>query len=453
MEAEQAELAELAELAAIGSAIRAELDSSSATSEHLRTARAGLIHYVTLPKQRGTVDELRHWMHLRSLRARYIAAACAGAGAAVSLWVWFRLPISFQIARTGTSERADIPGRVGDPIEATGPAPVALRFSEGSSVVLEQGGRARVLSAESAGARVLLETGTAEVSIVHRSQRPTHWNFDVGPFQVLVVGTKFRVSWNPHKQSFDLATWEGAVAITGTCLRGKRTVAAGEHVDLTCPSPHLALAAREPAHGGRADTEPPGPPRLAPEDAHLATGDDSAAARAGKSEGEGGLGATAGGHSVAPKKWRELLRAGKLAEAYRFAEQSDFAKVCRTARASELIALADAARLAGRIDRAVEALLAVRQRFRDSSDAATAAFALGRIAFDKQSAFGDAVQWFTTYLHERPDGPLMGDAVGRLMESRGHQGDRQGAQADARRYLLRFPEGPYAARAREILYE
>jgi hypothetical protein len=63
------------------------------------------------------------------------------------------------------------------------------------------------------------------------------------------------------------------------------------------------------------------------------------------------------------------------------------------------------------------------------------------------------VRWFKTYLTERPKGPLMGDAIGRLMEARLRAGDRTGARTDAEGYLRRFPDGPYAAQARGILAE
>ena len=54
---------------------------------------------------------------------------------------------------------------------------------------------------------------------------------------------------------------------------------------------------------------------------------------------------------------------------------------------------------------------------------------------------------------EQPSGPLMGDAVGRLMEARHRAGDGVAARRDAQRYLERFPRGPYAATASAILAE
>jgi TolA-binding protein len=129
------------------------------------------------------------------------------------------------------------------------------------------------------------------------------------------------------------------------------------------------------------------------------------------------------------------------------------AAVLATASQSELLGLADAARVVGETDQAVTLLTTLRRRFPGSANAAAAAFSLGRIAFERRGAYSEAVRWFSTYLEEAPNGPLMGDAVGRLMESRHRKGDRAGAHADAERYLRRFPRGPYASLATRLLDE
>jgi TolA-binding protein len=151
--------------------------------------------------------------------------------------------------------------------------------------------------------------------------------------------------------------------------------------------------------------------------------------------------------------WRVLIASGRYEQGLRAAERAGFEGVCQIANQGELLALADAARLSGRRARAVYALESLRRRFPRSDAAAAAAFALGRIAFEQGGTYDTAARWFSTYAAERPAGSLIGDAVGRLMESRQRAGDRAGARADAERYLRRFPDGPYAGTARVILAE
>src|SRR6185369_8028716 len=117
----------------------------------------------------------------------------------------------------------------------------------------------------------------------------------------------------------------------------------------------------------------------------------------------------------------------------------------------ELFALADAGRFFGLHARAGDALNALRRRFPGTPEAGTAAFTLGRIAFENENAYARAARWFDTYLREQPAGALMGDAFGRLIEAELRSGDRAGARASAQQYLRRFPGGPYASEARGVL--
>jgi TolA-binding protein len=418
----------------IGRKIREALDAEGSPAAEIRAARERLLVRVAARDVRG--DD-RGWLRrIAAFRRRtlvFFGTTTAIAAAAAVVLVWSRLPISFEVGTSGA------PGRLGDVVEATGAQPVALRFSEGSSIILDTGGRVRVLSAEPAGARVLIENGAMDVAIVHRKRQATRWRFEAGPFHVLVTGTKFHVAWNPKDQSFNLDTGEGQVVVSGACLPAPRAVNAGDSLRLGCPAPSLPAAARSSA-GARTVAAAAPPPPLAPP----ALGDGPAAAPASRASRGGGGGG---------EGWRELIAAGHYAEGLRAAERADFGRTCRTANEHELLALADAARLSGRSARALEALGVLRRRFPRSPAAATAAFALGRIAFERQHDYSAAARWFATYLDELPDGPLMGDAVGRLMEARHRAGRHAAARADAERYLRRFPEGPYAGTARTILAE
>jgi TolA-binding protein len=359
--------------------------------------------------------------------------ACGGfAAAAVVLVFALRLPVTFRVGATG------VPGRVGDLVEASRQEPVAVSFSEGSSIVVGATGRLRVLAAEAGGAHVLVENGTADVAIRHQTRHRTRWQFEAGPFHVLVSGTTFRLGWSPGDQMFALDLLEGTVVVSGACLAAPRTVTTGESMRLSCAP--AALAPQSAPVQGTLAAAPAAPLAALPGE--------------GEPVEETGFDAQPPAPRAAPRAdWRQLVLQGRYADGLRAAERAGFERACESAREDELLALADAARLSGRPTRAITALAMLRRRFPGSDAAGTAAFALGRIAFERGDAYGSAVRWFSTYITEQPSGPLIGDAVGRLMEARQRAGDRAGARADAERYLRRFPEGPYAGVARAILAE
>jgi transmembrane sensor len=346
------------------------------------------------------------------------------AAGAAGLWIWMRPP-TFQVGESRL-------GQLGDVIEGADGKATPLHFSDGSTVLLHEGGRMRVLSLKTGAARVLLEDGVIDATIAHRHSGKTRWDFEAGSYRVAVTGTRFRMSFHSGDESFSLSTTEGQVMVSGGCQKTPRTVSAGERIEPSC-SPHEALPPGQTSQtfqtfqtfmDSPASTEtPPARNREIAPMARAARGD----------------------------RWRELLAAGRLTEGLSAAERFGFARACQLATAKELLALADAGRFFGQDRRAVAALRVLRQRFPGSIDAGTAAFTLGRIAFERQNAYSEAANWFETYVREQPSGPLMGDAFGRLMEAKLRSGDFTGARANAQQYLRRFPEGPYASEARGVL--
>jgi TolA-binding protein len=411
-----------AELNRVGKKIRDALDTETAAGEEVRLGRQRFVEYVTRRSVGASSAEGRSWFGA----ARRISVGVLGVSAvAAAIGFWWRLPISFQV--DSDAGPAAIAGTAGDLIEANAVVPTAIRFSEGSSIVLERGGRLRVLALQSNGARVLVEKGAADVAIAHR-HGPGRWRFEAGPVSVDVTGTRFRVDWSPEQHSFGIELKEGSVIVGGDCLPTPRRVQRGDNLRISCGTgPAITTAKAElPTPTPTVEAKPAptrAPQLLAHRDPHASDGGD----------------------------WRALVAAGHYAEAVRAAERAGWTRVCRTANAVELLSLADAARLSGETSRAVEALVTLRQRFPASTSAATGAFSLGRLAFEKRGAYAEAARWFATYLNEQPQGALMGDAIGRLMEARDRAGDRAAARRDAERYLQRFPEGPYAGTARVIL--
>jgi TolA-binding protein len=402
----------------IGAYVREALAAETTQAEDIRVTRASFLQQVAtrnVQVSRRTRGPVPWWI--------LFLAGAAVAGALV-FWLRVRVPISFEIGGTG------MPGRMGDLVESRGKEPLAVRFSEGSSLFLHQGGRLRVLSSDARGARVLVEDGFVDAAITHVRRDKPHWNFEVGPFHVLVTGTRFQLDFHSEDQSLSLVTQEGQVLVSGACLSTPRAVSAGERLDLSCLLQEGRAALLQEERAAHAASAPGSSPAML---------EESAAP----------LGSDRGARST--PRWRELLAAGRLADGLQAVERADFNRVCQVATAKELLALADAARLYGRATRAMTALRVLRQRFPASPDAATAAFTLGRIAFERQHAYAEAADWFATCLREQPDGPLMGDSFGRLMEARARAGDQARARMDAQQYLRRFPEGPYASEARGIL--
>jgi transmembrane sensor len=366
-----------------------------------------------------------------------VAAACilffAGARRAA--------PLTFQV---GPSERplatamgTATPGVPGQWVAAANAERIPLRFSDGSVVRLEPSARARVVDVTDTGGRVALESGTVHAEIIHRER--TRWVVDAGPFEVRVTGTKFDVAWDPSQRQFTLALLEGSVAVSGCDLARPRVVTAGETFHARC---------RDDGPVGAEDPAParvPTPVRPADAPPVVALPPSRAAIPPTRT--------AAPNPDVSPPEgptWREALTLGHYAQALELAESAGLSSVCASADAGTLMELADAARFAGRPDRAEVILLEVRRRFPGDARAATAAFHLGRIAFDDDAAFADAALWFDRCLAELPAGPLAREASGRRMEALDKSGDRAGAARAAKAYLESFPTGPHARLARSL---
>ncbi|MFT3767255.1 MAG: FecR domain-containing protein [Minicystis sp.] len=363
-----------------------------------------------------------------SLRIGVALAACAAVIAGIVL----RRP-----ADPLTYQLAGAAGAVGRWVAAD-TAQIALDFSDGSRVDVTPGARARVTGLEARGAGVLLERGSLHVRVVPR--RDNRWVVMGGPFEVHVVGTEFDVAWDERAEELSVSMIHGHVRIQGPCVDpGGRDLAAPAALRVTCASSARQSAspsaspAPEPAADARAaDTAPiPSAAASAPIPS-AAISAPSAAIPAPEAPVE---------------TWRARLAAGKLDEAFAEVELLGLDAVMERARASELVDLGSAARLAGKPGAAARLYEAARRRFPGSDAAATSAYHLGRMAFDGRGALGEASRWFGVYLAERPRGHLAPEALGRSMECAAKLGDRARARDLASRYLAAYPKGAHAALA------
>ena len=371
-----------------------------------------------------------------------------------------------QRPRAGSRSRGSLPPR---PLPSRGPRPVArpgahpqlrdlrrgavggltgppwprrqtatdVTFSDGSRVTIAPGGTGDV-DTTAAAVTVRLHAGTLRAHVVHRER--ASWRFVAGPFDVRVTGTRFETGWDEARGQFTLSLAEGGVVVSGPLLGD-----AGQAVRPArpCGSPSPTARCRGDSTAGAAAASPSGA---------LTAGSPAPRRRVHRPSRARPRRRTPAAVAPAPAPgWQELARAERHDEALGLALAAGYATVLETASATELLLLADSARLARAPERARAALMAVRTRFPNSPQAASARFGLARLAFDVDGDLTEAAADFQAYLDEAPSGPLAREAAGRLLEARVRLGDHDAAARAARGYLDRFPDGPRADLARRLL--
>jgi transmembrane sensor len=341
------------------------------------------------------------------------------------------------------------PGELRAWVSASAEADLPLRFSDGSRVVLESGARGRVVATTALGADIVLEEGSAAVDIVHRTGAA--WSLRSGPFVVHVTGTRFSVEWKAATDTLKVELVEGGVTIEGCSLGRGQPLRAGQRLEATCREGRVAI--------GPLANEAAGPissverlPETLPSTHAAPRAEQGVPASEG---GERPL-ATRGSPQgvaeprVSAPRWQSLARDGRFAEAYRLAVARGLDEQLGSLESADLVLLGDAARLSGETGVARRAYGEARHRFAGGEAASRAAFHLGRL----DSLAGQHVsasRWYESYLAEAPGGPLAAAALGRLLEARLKAGDVSEAKNVAARYLSRYPEGPHADDARNVL--
>jgi hypothetical protein len=352
------------------------------------------------------------------------------AGLVVGWWRTHR-PLTFEVDQAAQAASGN--AGIGTWVSAPETGPVPVRFSDGTRVVLAAGARARITQVDRQGVGIVVEEGRLGFSVVHRES--TRWSVATGPFAITVTGTEFDLGWQPETETLEVAVRQGSVLVTGCQFGGGRPVGANEVLRTRCGDT-LSVTTTQ-----RAEPEGSSEPAAA---------SAQALAEAGSASPDRPIRGSEVAASAAPT-WQTMARAGHYRAAFDLASRAGFESECARVSASELGLLVDVARYAGHVDRAEQAARTLRARFAGKPQAALAAFTLGRIAFDRASDYGDAARWFRVYLSEQPGGGLAREAEGRLMESLARSGQMSQARQVAREYLERYPEGPHARVARQLI--
>jgi hypothetical protein len=370
------------------------------------------------------------------------AMAAAAAGVFVARPLLRRPALTFDVDIPVVSERDYLL------VPITAPSG-HVAFSDGSKLTLSPGGRGRIMALHADGAEIGIEDGRASLDVVHREG--ARWLVAAGPFAISVTGTAFDVRWSGADELFEVDLRSGSLTIRGPLAAAGIELAAGQKLVADLRANQLRIERIAPDPRAEAST-------MAGETKPGESAIVSAIPRGGA------VAASSRGLDAAPRarlprreaadegkpSWTQRVSAGDfrgvLADADRRGLDGTLAQVAL----ADLVALADAARYAGRVDVAHRALVAQRERFAGSGAARTAAFLLGRLADTGEAQPAAAIGWYDRYLVEAPGGEFASEALGRKLVAVQRVSGAASARPIAQEYLRRFPQGPYAAKAREL---
>lgn len=275
--------------------------------------------------------------------------------------------------------------------QALAPSPKTT-FADGSVARVSDGGELVVKSASAERIESVLAAGAADFEVTKHPER----DFVVvaGPVRVRVVGTRFRVERSGERTRVSVT--EGKVEVQEG--EARLYLEAGESRFFPSAVP-LTKEAAPPSNTGRA-------------------------------------------------RFLELARGGEFKAAYQLMSQSPGAV---GSSAEDLMLAADAARLSGHPEQALGYLRRVTTEHAADSRAPLSAFTLGRVLLSQLSRPGEAAEAFALARRLRPGGGLAEDALAREAEARAAAGSRERAQALARDYLARYPQGKHRPTMQKLL--
>ncbi|HSC89064.1 MAG TPA: FecR domain-containing protein [Polyangiaceae bacterium] len=362
-------------------------------------------------------------------RARWtwvLAPALAAAAAVALVWYWPSGELGYKVS--GAEDD-------GGYVRASLGSPAVVQFDDETRLEAAPGARLRIGTTRSNGARVSLEAGHLNARVTHAQD--TDWRFAAGPFEVHVTGTRFDLDWDAAHERLEVRLHEGSVEVTGYAGSGPVAMHAGQRFSGDARARSMLVTdLKEPVV---VVPNPSDTPAVETTQADAGeAGPDAPTTDARPNPGR-----------ATKTSWDQLVSKGRFAQVIEEATQGGFERCLTSCSATDLQALADAARYTGKGSWAERALLSLRSRFA-ASHGARAAFLLGRSSEGLgRSAAG--LEWYETSLRESPAGPFAGEALaGKMRAVQATQG-RAAAAVVAREYLARFPQGVHAATARQLV--
>jgi transmembrane sensor len=341
-------------------------------------------------------------------RVRWVAAFAAVA-AVVALVFWRDRPP----APAASPLRLEGGGEIAVLVAAE--TPLAVSFSDGSRVELEQGSRLEPLENGPGVFSALLASGRATFDVRHGG--PRRWTVECGIATVEVVGTRFTVERSAGRARVSVE--RGVVLVRGERVRDRvQRLEEGQTLEVEdVTASGLTPTRLDPTAGVIRPSTSSGPPTMPVAPSAAVPPSANAAS------------------------WRSFAQKGDNAHAYAELGSAGIASASRDASVDDLLALADVARLSGHPADAVTPLTRVVAEHAGDQRASLAAFTLGRLQLDSLVHPALAASAFERAIALGLPQSLQEDAYARLVEARAQAGDAAGARSAAEEYERRFPAG------------
>jgi transmembrane sensor len=331
----------------------------------------------------------------RATRRAARVSVFAIAAAVMVGWFALRSPGHEQVARVEPEEHSNH----------------TLRLADGSRAELV-GTQSELEVTHNSKDRVGLElvAGRAHFEVVHDPLRS--FIVEARPYRVEVIGTVFDVERDGREVSVGVT--RGKVRVYGP--QGAEDVAAGQikRWPATIAASPAPAVVPEPT---AADEEPQ---------------DNAAEEHAARPSHT-----RSGKRGAALASWRSLSQSGQFDAAFDALQRTSGVENDPAA----LMDAADAARLSGHAQNAVQYLMRVVNEHKGSPVAPLAAFTLGRVYLDKLGQPDKAADAFQRARALAPNGSLAQDALAREVEALSKGGNAQKAYVRAREYLQQYPNG------------
>lgn len=344
----------------------------------------------------------------RALRLDRPALAGAVLAVAAAMVIW----VGLSRGDAGPLRLAD--GQAIAAIQAP-PSGAVMAMSDGSRVTLSGGARFEPLLSTATSFVAMLQNGRADFEV--RPGGPRRWQIECGLATVEVVGTGFSCAREPGR--LRVSVQHGAVLVRGDQVRDRaQRLGAGQSLEivdpLLPPPPPTAAPAARPGPTAAPEPEETPPAVVAPPPARVS--------------------------------WRELAQSGRQRDAFAALGPRGLMRETRQAGVSDLLLLADVARLSGHPREAVAPLERILDAYPRDPQSPLAAFALGRLDLDALDAPAQAARALDRALALGLPQSLREDARARLVEAHARSGDAAAARAAAAAYRREFPDGRYRAR-------